>query len=214
MVSLDNNQMREEYLRDFVSSYLLKDILMMDGVRSAAKMKRLLQLVAFQVGSEVSYDELGRQLSMSRDTVEKYLDLLAKVFVIFKVGAFSRNLRKEISKAGKWYFADNGIRNAVAGSFKHFESRNDTGELWENYLVAERLKNNFNSLSHKSFYFWRTYDQQEIDFIEEDGDNISSYEFKWGKKAPKVPRAFATAYPYATFQVVNPENYLDFMAKP
>ena len=213
VVIMDNNGMREEYLRDLVYSYLLKDILMIDGLRNAAKMQRLLQLVAYQVGSEVSYDELGRQLAMSRDTVEKYLDLLSKVFIIYKVGAFARNLRKEISKAGKWYFLDNGIRNAIIGNFQHVDTRSDMGELWENYLIAEAFKKNYNSLSYKNFYFWRTYDQQEIDFIEEKDGVIHSFEFKWGKKEPKAPKAFTTAYPDATFQVVNPDNYLDFIVR-
>ncbi|MBO7609585.1 MAG: ATP-binding protein [Muribaculaceae bacterium] len=213
VVIMDNNEMREEYLRDLVYSYLLKDILMIDGLRNAAKMQRLLQLVAYQVGSEVSYDELGRQLAMSRDTVEKYLDLLSKVFIIYKVGAFARNLRKEISKAGKWYFLDNGIRNAIIGNFQHVDTRSDMGELWENYLIAEAFKKNYNSLSYKNFYFWRTYDQQEIDFIEEKDGVIHSFEFKWGKKEPKAPKAFTTAYPDATFQVVNPDNYLDFIVR-
>ena len=211
VVALDNNREREEYLRDLVSSYLLKDILAIDGLRSAAKMQRLLQLVAYQVGSEVSLDELGRQLSMSRDTVDKYLDLLSKVFIIYKLGPFSRNLRKEISKAGKWYFADNGIRNAVIGNFQPVDTRNDMGELWENYVISEKFKGNHNHLSYRNFYFWRTYDQQEIDLVEEDAGALHAFELKWGKKNPKAPKAFAEGYPDAEFHIVNPNNYLEFI---
>ena len=162
---MTNNNDRAEYLRGLVDSYLLKDILSIDGLRNTAKMKRLLQLIAFQMGREVSYDELGRQLGLNRDTVEKYLNLLQQVFVIYRLGTFSRNLRKEVSKAGKWYFIDNGVRNAIIGNFHPLAQRDDTGALWENYLISERLKSNFNNLGHDRHYFWRTYDQQEIDLI-------------------------------------------------
>ena len=208
---MTNNDDRAEYLRGLIDSYLLKDILSIDGLRNTAKMKRLLQLIAFQMGSEVSYDELGRQLGLNRDTVEKYLNLLQQVFVIYRLGAFSKNLRKEVSKAGKWYFIDNGVRNAIIGNFHPLTQRNDTGALWENYLISERLKSNFNNLGHDEHYFWRTYDQQEIDLIIDRDGSIGAYEFKWGKKTPKMPRTFATGYPDATYQVISPENYLEFI---
>lgn len=212
IVLMQTHQERREYLHDLVHSYLLKDILAIDGIRNAAKMQKLLQLVAFQVGSEVSYDELGRQLGLSRDTVEKYLNLLSQVFVIQRLGAFSRNHRKEVSKAGKWYFLDNGIRNAIINDFKPLEVRNDTGALWENYLVTELIKKTLNSVGHEKLYFWRTYDQQEIDLIREQEDGkIQAFEFKWGKKAPRLPSVFAKAYPDATFQVINPDNYLEYI---
>ena len=211
VVGMTSNTMKEEYLRDIVNAYLLKDILAIDGLRNTAKMNRLLQLVAFQIGSEVSYEELGKQLGMHRETVEKYLDLLSKVFVVYKLGAFSRNMRKEVSKAGKWYFYDNGIRNAIIGDFKDANSRMDMGKLWENFFISEKLKDNQNHLLHCQFHFWRTYDQQEIDLIEEKNEVINAYEMKWGKKLPKAPAGFMKTYTGADFNVVNPDNYLEFL---
>lgn len=174
-------------------------------------MRDLLRLIAFQLGSEVSYEELGKQLGMSKTTVEKYLDLLEKVFVIYRLGAYSRNLRKEVTKAGKWYFYDNGIRNAIIGAFSPLAIRQDVGALWENYIIGERRKANFNEGLHREFYFWRTYDKQEIDLIEESADSLTALEFKWGNKMPAAPKAFQEAYPYAEFHVVNRENYLEFV---
>lgn len=211
VVGMTSNTMKEEYLRDIVNAYLLKDILAIDGLRNTAKMNRLLQLVAFQIGREVSYEELGKQLGMHRETVEKYLDLLSKVFVVYKLGAFSRNMRKEVSKAGKWYFYDNGIRNAIIGDFKDANSRMDMGKLWENFFITEKLKDNQNHLLHCQFHFWRTYDQQEIDLIEEKNEVINAYEMKWGKKLPKAPAGFMKTYTGADFNVVNPDNYLGFL---
>lgn len=207
----DSYERKAEYLRDIVVAYLLKDILAIDGLKNSSKMLDLLRLVAFQLGSEVSYEELGRQLGMSKTTVEKYLDLLEKVFVVYRLGAYSRNLRKEVTKAGKWYFYDNGIRNAIIGSFSPLSVRQDTGALWENYIIGERRKANFNEGLHKAFYFWRTYDRQEIDLIEESSDKLTAMEFKWGKKMPRMPKAFREAYPQATFHVVNMENYMEFI---
>ena len=211
VVGMTSNTIKEEYLRDIVNAYLLKDILAIYGLRNTAKMNRLLQLVAFQIGSEVSYEELGKQLGMHRETVEKYLDLLSKVFVVYKLGAFSRNMRKEVSKAGKWYFYDNGIRNAIIGDFKDANSRMDMGKLWENFFITEKLKDNQNHLLHCQFHFWRTYDQQEIDLIEEKNEVINAYEMKWGKKLPKAPAGFMKTYTGADFNVVNPDNYLEFL---
>jgi len=211
VVLMENAEQRKEYLKNIVDAYLLKDILMIDGIKNAAKMKELLQLVALQLGNEVSYEELGQKLGMSKNTVEKYLDVLSKTFVIYRLGAFSRSLRKEITKAGKWYFYDNGIRNALIGAFNSLSVRQDIGALWENYLISERVKKNFNENSDKQLYFWRTYDGQEIDLIETYGDKIAAFEFKWGDKTPKIPSAFVTAYSTASYQVVNRNNYLEFI---
>ncbi len=211
VVALEANDRKEEYLREIVNAYLLKDILSVDGIKNANKMRDLLRLVAFQTGSEVSYDELGRQLGISKNTVEKYLSLLEKVFVVYRLGAFSRNLRKEVTKAGKWYFCDNGIRNALIGAFAPFPIRQDVGALWENYLIGEMRKNAFNTASPAEFYFWRTYDGQEVDLIRETNGTIDAFEFKWGAKRPSPPTAFASAYPQATYQVVNRDNYLDLL---
>ena len=211
VVMLDNFERKVDYLRDIVGAYLLKDILAIDGLKSSAKMRDLLRLIAFQMGSEVSYDELGKQLGMSKSTVEKYLDLLEKVFVIYRLGAYSRNLRKEVTKAGKWYFYDNGIRNAIIGAFSPLAVRQDAGALWENYLIGERRKAAFNQRQHKEFYFWRTYDKQEIDLVEELDGQLTALECKWGNKMPAAPKAFQEAYPQAEYHVVNRDNYLDFI---
>ena len=211
VVLMNNNEQRKEYLKNIINSYLLKDILMVDGIKNASKMKELLQLVALQTGSEVSYEELGRRLNMSKNTVEKYLDLLSKTFVIFRLGAFNRHLRKEVTKAGKWYFYDVGIRNALIGAFNSLSMRQDIGAVWENYLISERLKKNLNENSNKELYFWRTYDGQEIDLIEVNHDKMSAFELKWGDKQPRIPVAFSQNYPQAEFQIVNKNNYLEFV---
>ena len=211
VVTLDSFERKTDYLRDIVGAYLLKDILAIDGLKNSGKMKDLLRLIAFQVGNEVSYDELGKQLGMSKNTVEKYLDLLSKVFVVYRLGAYARNLRKEVTKAGKWYFYDNGIRNAIIGNFNPLSIRQDVGALWENYLISERIKANYNEGLGKEFYFWRTYDCQEIDLIEESSDSLTALEFKWGNKKPNVPDVFKKAYPNATFDVVNRDNYLIYV---
>ncbi len=200
------------YLKEILNSYLLKDILIYDGIKQSDKILDLLKLIAFQIGQEVSLQELARQLGISKNTVESYLDLLSKVFVIYKVPGFSRNLRKEITKSNRWYFYDNGIRNAIIGNFTRLESRTDVGALWENYLASERVK--YQSYTQKTVtnYFWRTYDQQELDWLEEKADNLAGFEFKWNEnRKAKIPTAFAKAYPEASFKVINRGNYLDFI---
>jgi hypothetical protein len=208
VVIMDSFGGKTDYLRDIVGAYLLKDILSIDGLKNSGKLKELLRLIAFQLGNEVSYDELGKQIGMSKNTVEKYLDLLSKVFVVYRLGAYARNLRKEVSKAGKWYFYDNGIRNAIIGNFNPLSIRQDVGALWENYIISERIKTNYNNGLGKEFYFWRTYDRQEIDLIEEDSNSLMALEIKWGNKNPEAPGIFKEAYPNATFDVINKDNYL------
>lgn len=204
---------KQDYLYEIVNSYLLKDILIYDGIKNSAKIYDLLRLIAFQVGKEVSLQELGNQLQISKNTVERYLDLLSKVFVVYKLDGFSRNLRKEIVKSSRWYFYDNGIRNALINNFNRLNLRNDTGELWENYLASERVKKqNYQKIKTRNF-FWRTYDQQELDWLEETSDNLTGFEFKWDeKRKSKIPAAFAKAYPDAGFEVINKSNYLDFIS--
>ena len=208
---MENNEDRMEYLKNMVNSYLLKDILAIEGIRNSGKMKELLRLIAFQTGNEVSYEELGTQLAMSKNTVEKYLDLLSKVFIIYRLGAFSRNLRKEVTKAGKWYFYDNGIRNALISNFNPIALRQDVGQLWESYLISERMKNNHFNAESVEFYFWRTYDGQEIDLIEDRGDQISAIEFKYSERNVRIPRGFQAAYPEANFSEIHKENYLQWL---
>jgi hypothetical protein len=200
------------YLQELVNSYLLKDILEYDGIKNANKIRNLLRLLAFQIGKEVSLNELGRQLGMHKDTVSKYLDLLSKVFVIYRIGGFSRNLRKEISKMDRWYFYDNGIRNILINNLNPVHLRNDQGELWENYILSERLKIQHYKRTLVSNYFWRNYQQQEIDWIEEREGKLFAYEMKWNiRKQPKVPKAWENAYPEAEFYVIHPENYLEWI---
>lgn len=212
VLNLPSLEQKEEYLRDLVNSYLLKDIISFEGVRNSAKIYDLLKLLSFQVGKEVSLQELGNQLGMSKNTIEKYLDLLEKVYVLKKVGAYSKNLRKEISKSSRWFFWDNGIRNAIIGDFKAINFRNDVGELWENYLITERIKKYKYERKYLDSYFWRTYDQQEIDYLEVKNQMIEAFEFKWGNKKAKIPKVFLEAYPESTFTIVSRENYLDFIS--
>lgn len=212
VVLAKSNVIREEYLRDLVDAYLLKDILSIDGLKNSSKMRDLLRLLSYQTGSEVSYDELGRQTGMSRNTVERYLDLLSKVYVIYRIGGFSRNLRKEVAKAGKWYFYDLGVRNAVINNFSPLAVRQDTGAIWENYIISERMKRNYNLRLNHELFFWKTYDRQEIDLVESASDmSLEAFEIKWGDKHPKCPVAFANAYPDATFTVLNRDNYIDYL---
>ena len=203
---------KKEYLFEIINSYLLKDILAFEGIKQADKIYNLLRLIAYQVGKEVSLQELGNQLQISKNTVANYLDLLSKVFILFKVEGFSRNLRKEIVKSSRWYFYDNGIRNGIINNFNRLDARNDVGDLWENYLAVERIKKQHYHKITTNNYFWRTYDQQELDWLEERGDMLTGFEFKWNEnKKVKVPTAFAKAYPEAGFEVINKSNYLDFI---
>lgn len=200
------------YLKEIINSYLLKDILIYEGIKQSNKILDLLKLIAFQVGQEVSLQELARQLGISKNTVESYLDLLSKVFVIYKVPGFSRNLRKEITKSNRWYFYDNGIRNGIISNFTRLEARTDVGALWENYVAFERIKHQNYNQRFVTNYFWRTYDQQELDWLEEENGILRAYEFKWNeKRKAKIPTAFAKAYPEASFEVINTINYLDFI---
>jgi predicted AAA+ superfamily ATPase len=204
---------KSEYLNGIVNDYLLRDILAFNNIRKANKILDLLRLIALQVGKEVSLDELANGLQgISRNTIESYLDLLEKVFVIYKVGGFSRNMRKEVNKSNRWYFFDNGIRNAVIRNFATLNFRMDKGELWENYLMTERLKFNSYANYKAKRYFWRTYDQQEIDLIEEWNGQLAAFEFKWNtKKNSKAPAGWSRNYPKAKFSTINPNNYLDFI---
>lgn len=211
LFNLTTAAQRERYLRELIGTYLLKDIMAFEGIRQAGKVQDLLRLVAFQVGKEVSLEELGRQLQLSKNTVERYLDLFTKVFILRKVSGFSRNLRKEVTKTSRWYFLDTGIRNALIADLRPLPVRTDVGELWENYLIAERLKLIQMQQRWVECYFWRTYDQQEIDWVEVENGQIRAYEFKWSADKARQPKAFATAYPDATFDLINRENYLSFI---
>ncbi len=211
IVITNDNKQRELYLREIISSYLYKDILELEGIRHSNKLIRLLQLLAFQIGKEVSYNELGTQLGMSKNTVERYLDLLEKVFVVYKLSGFSRNLRKEVSKNHRYYFYDNGIRNAIIGNLNPLEMRDDTGTLWENYIIMERIKKQEYLQVVANNYFWRTYDQKEIDLIEEREGRLYGYEIKWKKTKARPPKDWLATYKNATYEVITRENYLEFI---
>ena len=213
LLKLHDADDKRDYLQELVNAYLLRDILAFENIRNSDKILQLLRLIAFQIGSEVSNNELARQLSISKNTVEKYLDLLSKVFVIHSVSGFSRNLRKEISKGRKWYFYDNGLRNVLIGNVNQLELRNDVGALWENYAISERLKLQHYQRTLVYNFFWRTYDQQEINWIEERGGELYAYEFKWNpKKKIKEHIAWSKSYPESHFSVIHPDNFLIWIA--
>ncbi|EKE00820.1 MAG: hypothetical protein ACD_21C00268G0007 [uncultured bacterium] len=199
-------------LEELVYSYLLKDILELDRIKNSKKLLDLLRLLAFQVGNEVSLSELGRQLGIDYKTVERYLALLEKAFVVYNLRGFSRNLRKEVTKTSKYYFYDNGIRNTIISNFNSIEQRNDVGALWENFIFIERCKKRSYHEIIANSYFWRTWEQQKIDLIEERGGKLFAYEFKWNEsKAPPPPQQWIEAYPDSAFSVVNRKNYLEFI---
>ncbi len=200
---------RRNYLRQLVEDYLFQDILAFDQLRNAKKLRDLTTLVAHQIGSELSLNELANSLQINKGTVERYLDLLEKSFVLFRVDGFSRNLRKEVSKSKRYYFVDNGIRNAVIDQFPPLELRPDRGALWENFFVNERRRLHAYHHAGVRDYFWRTYDQQEIDRIEVDSDDsIHAYECKWSSKTRSIPAAWKKAYPEVPFDFVTPENFM------
>lgn len=209
---LNDADEKEQYLKQLVNSYLLKDLLALENVKGADVLLKLLQLLAWQVGSQVSTVELGKSLQLNKITVERYLDLLSKVFIIYPLSGYSKNLRKEVTKSKKWYFYDNGIRNAVINNFSPLRMRNDIGQLWEQYILSERRKFNRYRNNEPQYFFWRTYDGQEIDLIELDKwQQLQAIECKWQKGKGKIPVAFSKAYPDAVFNVVNQDNYLDFI---
>jgi len=202
---------KEAYLDEILSSYLFKDILALENIRNSRKIRDLLTLLAFQIGSEVSVFELANQLNMNRVTVEKYLDLLEKTFVIKNIRGFSRNLRKEVTKTSRYYFLDNGIRNALIRNFNPISLRDDVGKLFENFMVIELLKKQQNRGPKANSYFWRTYDQKEIDFLEEKSGKIYAYEFKWKPQSVKAPQEFLDTYPNTEFLCVHRDNYRDVL---
>lgn len=203
---------KKSILDELVHAALLKDILALERIKGSQILLNLLKLIAFQVGHEVSHSELATQLALNVRTVQRYLDLLEKTFVLFRLGGFSRNLRKEVARKHKYYFFDLGIRNAIIAQFNELDLRNDIGQLWENFIIVERMKKREYYNIFSSSYFWRTYDQQEIDLIEEREGSLFAYECKWAKtKSVVAPADWKTAYPNASFATITPENYLDFV---
>lgn len=197
-----------ENIRD---GYLLRDILSFENIKDSIFIFKLLRLIAFQIGHDISYSELAENLDAHPKTVRRYLELLEKTFVIFPRYGFSRNLRKEYTKTPRYYFWDNGIRNIIISNLNDLTSRDDAGALWENYCVVERAKRNkYQNILANSFY-WRTYDQKEIDLVEEREGKLFGFEMKWGKAKTKVPADFLRSYPGSDYKVINKENYLDFI---
>lgn len=209
---VNNPGEERETLTNLVSSYLYNDIFAFQDVRKPEIIEQLLQALALQVGSEVSFNELGRLLGLNSVTVQRYIDLLEKSYVIFHLRSFSRNVRSELKKSRKIYFCDNGVRNALIGDYKPLALRTDTGALWENYLISERMKHNAYNAFYGKSYFWRTQQQQGVDYIEDYDSVLHAYEFKWsGTKQQRLTETFVKNYPNYTFNVVNRDNYLDFI---
>jgi len=203
----------KELLMNIAGSYLYKDILALEDVRRPALLEKLLVALALQVGSEISYNEIAQTVGSDSKTVEKYIDLLEKCYIVFRLGAFNRNLRTELKKSKKVYFYDNGIRNAVIQNFAPLSMRNDVGALWENFFISERIKANEYEGRYAKSYFWRTTQQQEIDYIEEANGQFTAFEMKWNprKKTTSLPAVFLKTYPVAQEAVVTPENYLEWL---
>lgn len=211
VISMLNINEKVEYLRNLTEGYLYKDLLDFGEIKNSSKIRDLLKLLAFQIGSQVSLSELGNSLGMSKDTVSRYIDLLEKSYVIFRLKGFNRNLRKEVTKMDKVYFFDLGIRNSLIDNFKTIKDRNDVGAMWENFLITERLKYLSHSHDYASIYFWRLYTGAELDFVEEKHGDIFGYEFKLGSKIAKAPNSWTVTYPNSSYKYINRENYLDFI---
>lgn len=200
-------------LKELTSDYLYKDIIAIGGIRKPALLERIVKALALQVGNEVSFNELAQICDSDKGTVDKYIDLLEKAYIVFRLPGLNRNVRNEIKRGKKVYFYDNGIRNAILGNFMPLSSRVDAGALWENYLISERIKLTSNLEEKPVSYFWRTTQQQEIDYIEEINGELRAYEFKWNPaKKATLSQTFANAYSIKSFTVINPENYHEFLA--
>jgi predicted AAA+ superfamily ATPase len=205
---------QEEGLLKLLSdSYLYRDVLMLDNIKKPEKLVSMLQALAFQMGNEVSYNELSNLIGIDSKTVESYIAVLEKAFIIFRLHSFSRNMRNELKMSKKVYFYDNGIRNAILSNFQIIEGRQDIGALWENYLVSERKKYNHYRGYNCNTYFWRTRQGQEIDYIEERNGKLHTFEFKWNAQKTHTPtKTFGNNYPESTVEVITPKNYLQFVA--
>lgn len=201
---------KQEYLKSLVDDYLFRDVLELKDISSPENLKKLATLLAFQVGSEVSLNELANNLGIDTKTVRRYLSLLKQSFVILELGTFSKNLRKEVAKSKKYYFWDLGVRNALTDQFLPLDTRTDIGQLWENFLVIERLKKHEYQRNKVQYYFWRTYEQAEIDWLETKEGMLSAYDFKWKPTKPHTPKAFKKAY-QTDLQIISKENYLEFV---
>jgi uncharacterized protein len=195
-------------LRNLANQYLYKDVLVWKDIRKPQLLDNLLKLLSYQIGSEVSVHELANQLKVSSETIDTYIDLLEKSFVIYRLPAYSTNPRKEVSKMNKIFFWDNGIRNAVIGNYDDISSRQDVGQLWENFVISERMKMNNWLASDRNGYFWRNYNQSEVDYVEKEGNQLTAFEMKWDtRKKHTVSKAFTNAYPDAQTEIVTPVSF-------
>ncbi|MHB9037799.1 MAG: ATP-binding protein [Armatimonadota bacterium] len=211
--SIANQADKERYLYEIGNAYLYKDILELSSIKNSAKIRDLVRMLAYQVGSGVSRSEIGTALGMSKDTVGSYIDLLEKSFVVFRLTGFSRNLRKEITRNDKIYFYDLGIRNMAIGNLKPINQRNDVGALWENFLMMERMKKLAYTHIHAQTYFWRTYTGAELDYVEESEGNLFGYEFKYGAKSVRCPATWSQTYQNSSCEIINRDNYQDFVIR-
>ncbi|MBS3774232.1 MAG: DUF4143 domain-containing protein [Bacteroidales bacterium] len=201
---------KQLYLNELFDIYLLRDILTTGNKNKMKKVIHLLRLISYLIGQEIFYRELEKKLSMNRYTAEKYLHLLQDLCIIHQLKGFKRNLKKEVSVNSSWYFTDNGLRNAIVGNFNPLESRDDVETLWKNYLISERLKKQKYQMARAKNYFWRTYDQQEIDMIEEIDGRLCGFIFSWNNNKHKIPLAWRKAYPDAEVKFITPKNYLEW----
>lgn len=207
----NNPEIAETLLKNLTNQYLYKDVLIWKDIRRPELLDKLLKLLSFQVGSEVSLHELGNQLQVKSETVENYINLLEKSFVIFRLHAYSTNARKEVTKMSKIYFWDNGVRNAVIGNYSNLNLRNDIGQLWENFMISERMKMNSTMDMPIKSYFWRNYNQSEVDYVEEENGHLHAYEMKWNtRKKNIVSKAFLNMYSNAKTDIIHPQNFSDF----
>jgi len=210
--NIEGKKEKEDYLFEYINSYLYRDILTISKIKKPKKIIDLLILLALQIGSEVSVSELAQNTNLTQSTVENYLDVLEKMFVIFNIRGFSRNLRKEISKTSKYYFFDMGVRNALIRNFNPLSLRGDAGAMFENWVISEKIKKSNNNRDFSNFYFWRTYDQQEIDLVEDSKGSITAYECKWKKDTKKIPNDWKKAYPQSQFNLINKDNVFEFLS--
>lgn len=211
ILQIENHGEKRKYLEELTSAYLYKDVLTLANIRYPEKLRQLLKLLAYQIGNLVSIQELATSLQINRETVINYIDLLEKAFVIFRLGSFQRNLRKEVTTMDKIYFYDTGIRNALIENFSPVQIRNDIGALWENFLIAERLKKSEYDGLYANRYFWRTHSGAELDYVEEKDGKLKGYEIKWKSKSNRPPKTWLETYENADWQIFNRDNFFEFI---
>lgn len=208
---LHSGEEEKEVIKSITSSYLYKDILAFQNIKNPEVLEKLLQTLALQIGNEVSYNELSQIVGVDKNTISNYIQILEQAFIIYRLSPFSRNIRNELKKLRKIYFWDTGVRNALINNFNALDLRQDTGALWENFLINERIKNNHNKNRNFNKYFWRTHSQQELDYIEENGGEICAFEFKWKKQKFRPPSLFVGGYKGSTVELIHNENFKKFL---